>query len=129
MPGGNSTGPAGMGPMTGRAAGFCAGYPAPGFVTPARGRGSWGGGRSESWGNGCRHGYWYRATGLTGWQRAQMGWPAYQPSFTGPFSPVMTKKQELDALSRQAEYFEHALEDVRKRIEKVESRSGDLKTT
>ena len=27
MPGGDGTGPAGAGPMTGRAAGYCAGYP------------------------------------------------------------------------------------------------------
>ncbi|MBN1383204.1 MAG: DUF5320 domain-containing protein [Deltaproteobacteria bacterium] len=37
MPGGNRTGPAGMGPMTGRAAGFCAGYPTPGYLNPAPG--------------------------------------------------------------------------------------------
>jgi hypothetical protein len=29
MPRGDGTGPGGLGPMTGRAAGFCAGYPAP----------------------------------------------------------------------------------------------------
>ena len=34
MPGGNRTGPAGMGPMTGRAAGYCAGYPVPGYMNP-----------------------------------------------------------------------------------------------
>ncbi|MBC8461292.1 MAG: DUF5320 domain-containing protein, partial [Deltaproteobacteria bacterium] len=32
MPGGDGTGPAGLGPMTGRAAGYCAGFPAPGFA-------------------------------------------------------------------------------------------------
>ena len=31
MPFGDGTGPAGMGPRTGRAAGFCAGYPEPGY--------------------------------------------------------------------------------------------------
>jgi hypothetical protein len=41
MPGGDRTGPLGMGPMTGRAAGFCAGYPVPGYMNPARGRGGW----------------------------------------------------------------------------------------
>jgi len=45
MPRGDGTGPAGMGPMTGRAAGHCAGYPAPGFMNYGgyRGRsgGSW----------------------------------------------------------------------------------------
>jgi len=34
MPRGDRTGPAGMGPMTGRAAGYCAGYNVPGFINP-----------------------------------------------------------------------------------------------
>ena len=38
MPFGNGTGPAGMGPMTGRAAGYCAGYPVPGYMNSAVGR-------------------------------------------------------------------------------------------
>ncbi len=38
MPFGDGTGPAGAGPMTGRAAGFCAGYPVPGYMNPAMGR-------------------------------------------------------------------------------------------
>ena len=38
MPRGDGTGPMGMGPMTGRAAGYCAGYPVPGFMNPYGGR-------------------------------------------------------------------------------------------
>jgi hypothetical protein len=38
MPFGDGTGPVGLGPMTGRAAGFCAGYPVPGHMNPAMGR-------------------------------------------------------------------------------------------
>ena len=38
MPRGDGSGPAGMGPMTGRAAGYCAGYPMPGYVNPYGGR-------------------------------------------------------------------------------------------
>ena len=34
MPRGDGTGPAGMGPMTGRAAGYCAGYNMPGYMNP-----------------------------------------------------------------------------------------------
>jgi hypothetical protein len=34
---GDRTGPAGLGPMTGRAAGFCAGYPVPGYMNPVMG--------------------------------------------------------------------------------------------
>ena len=38
---GDGTGPTGMGPMTGRAAGYCAGYSAPGYMNsiPRRGLG------------------------------------------------------------------------------------------
>ena len=44
MPGGNRTGPLGMGPMTGRGAGYCAGYNVPGYMNPNTGFGSGGGG-------------------------------------------------------------------------------------
>ncbi|GAG62874.1 unnamed protein product [marine sediment metagenome] len=36
MPGGDRTGPMGMGPMTGRAAGYCAGFASPGFMNFGR---------------------------------------------------------------------------------------------
>lgn len=35
MPAGNGTGPAGLGPMTGRGAGYCAGFMMPGYMTPS----------------------------------------------------------------------------------------------
>ena len=38
MPRGDGSGPAGMGPMTGRAAGYCAGYGAPGYLNPRGGQ-------------------------------------------------------------------------------------------
>jgi hypothetical protein len=38
MPFGDGTGPAGLGPMTGRAAAFCAGFPVPGYINPIIGR-------------------------------------------------------------------------------------------
>ena len=49
MPRGNRTGPNGMGPMTGRALGYCAGNEAPGYArAPGAGRGmAWGGGRGR----------------------------------------------------------------------------------
>jgi hypothetical protein len=37
MPFGDGTGPMGLGPMTGRRAGFCAGFDRPGFVSPMPG--------------------------------------------------------------------------------------------
>ena len=38
MPFGDGTGPAGLGPMTGRSVGFCAGFPVPGYMNPFMGR-------------------------------------------------------------------------------------------
>jgi len=37
MPFGDGTGPLGLGPMTGRGAGFCAGFGRPGFASPIPG--------------------------------------------------------------------------------------------
>ncbi len=34
MPWGDETGPMGQGPMTGRGAGYCAGYNTPGYANP-----------------------------------------------------------------------------------------------
>ena len=131
MPGGDRTGPAGLGPMTGRAAGYCAGYPVPGFMNPVGGRGYWGWGRGRGGGRGWRH--WYYATGLTGWQRAAVGWPAYaaavpQPAVYPAAYPAaagvgLTRDQQLDLLKGQAEYFEDALDGIRKRIEELESKA------
>lgn len=39
MPRGDATGPMGMGPMTGRGAGYCAGFGVPGYVNNVGGRG------------------------------------------------------------------------------------------
>ena len=88
MPRGDGTGPAGLGPMTGRATGYCAGYEQPGHMNPIPGRGFWcRGGRAG--GRGWRH--WYYATGLTGWQRAPMGrFCPYGEPYAAPygFSPM-----------------------------------------
>jgi hypothetical protein len=122
MPRGDGTGPAGMGPMTGRAAGFCAGYPVPGYMNPVGGRGYWGWGRGGGWGRGRGRGF--------GWARAGYGWPAwgaagypYAP-YTEPFAPTMTAEQELAGLKQQADYFQDALDEIKKRIEELESQKS-----
>ena len=121
MPGGNRTGPMGMGPMTGRGAGYCAGFPVPGFLNPGFGRGWFGRGRGG--GRGWRN--WFYATGLTGWQRAAMGSPAW--GFGGPYAaPVPSapgKEQQLEMLKNQADYLSGALDEVKKRIDEIESKS------
>ena len=127
MPGGDGTGPAGMGPMTGRAAGFCAGFPVPGYANPVGGRGmGMGWGRGGGWGR--RN--WFYATGLPGWARAGYGMPAYGgaagPYAYGgvPFASGLTAQQELDGLKGQAEYLEDALDGIKKRIEELESQKS-----
>ena len=126
MPRGDGTGPMGMGSMTGRAAGFCAGFGAPGFMNAAGGRGAgmgFGHGRGacgRGFGGGGRG--WrnmFYATGLTGWQRAAAGRP--MSGGVPPYDTAPTKEQELAALKGQAEFFEGALGDLRKRIEELEA--------
>ena len=121
MPRGDGTGPIGMGSMTGRAAGYCAGYAVPGYMNPIAGRGFGGFGRGRGGGRGWRHGF--HATGLPGWQRAAMGASAFggPGAYAAPFTPAATKEQELDALKGQAEHLADALEGIRKRIEELEA--------
>ena len=126
MPRGDGTGPAGMGPMTGRAAGYCAGYSVPGYMNPVGGRGYWGGGRGG--GRGWRN--WYYATGLPGWARASYGYPAWGGAAASPYvpypapvAPTVAPEQELVGLKQQAEYFQNALGEIKKRIEQLEAES------
>jgi len=126
MPRGDGTGPAGMGPMTGRAAGFCAGYPVPGYMNPVGGRGYWGWGRGF-WGRGGGRG---RSFGRGfGWARAGYGYPVWGPAvgpyaaYPNPAAPTVTAPQELDALKQQAEYFQDTLDEINKRIGELEAES------
>ncbi|MDD5326333.1 MAG: DUF5320 domain-containing protein [Phycisphaerae bacterium] len=115
MPRGDGTGPAGMGPMTGRAVGYCAGYPAPGVMNPVGGRGYWGRGRGGGRGRGF------------GRARAGFGGPAWggvvDPYAYGgaPFAPAMTAEQELAGLKQQADYFQDALGEIKERIGQLEA--------
>jgi len=126
MPRGDGTGPGGMGPMTGRAAGFCAGYSVPGFMNPVGGRGYGGWGRGGGWGR--RN--WFHATGLPGWARAGYGLPAWGGAVnpyaysSAPFSSGLTAQQELDALKGQAEYLEDSLDGIKKRMDELQSQKG-----
>lgn len=117
MPGGDRTGPLGAGPMTGRGAGYCAGYPMPGFVNPMARygfsmRGSRGGGRG--------HRHWFYATGLTGWQRDMHGFPGPFP-YSAPFNPVITQEQEAEMLKAQVDEMENTLSEMKKRVKELES--------
>ena len=118
-----------MGPMTGRAAGYCAGNTDPGYMTPGPGRGPGRGFAGRGRGGWGRRN-WFYATGMPGWARADEGMPAwggYPPYGAAPQAwqaggqAAPTAQQELDVLKGQAEYFGGALEDIKKRIEELEA--------
>jgi len=125
MPRGDGTGPMGMGPMTGRAAGFCAGFGAPGFANRYVGRGLGGGIAGRGGGRGWRNMYY--ATGVPGFARGTWGAPAlawanpYAAAESGvQYGREIDREQETEALKAQAGYLESTLKDIEKRIEELE---------
>lgn len=150
MPFGDMTGPAGLGPMTGRGAGYCAGFPYPGYMNPYLygGRGYFGRGRPRTrassvrgMGRGWRNSY--RATGLPGWYRADIGLPAwgrypYYPGYPStPYQPVPyqptpyqpTKDQEKEILAQEKEMLSQELEGLKEGMKAIEKRLGELKSS
>jgi hypothetical protein len=120
-----------MGPMTGRAAGYCAGFGVPGYMNPLPGQGGWGrgrgfGGRGRGGGWGRRN--WFYATGRPGWQRAAMGWPAWGAAPAGaarPFASAPDPDAERQFLAQQVEALEQQLEAARRRIDELASQETD----
>jgi Family of unknown function (DUF5320) len=117
MPRGDRTGPMGMGPMTGRGGGYCAGSGMSGF-NQSGGSGFFGRGLSRAlgWGAGgrgfCR---WFFAAGLPAWQRFAGG----RASFEG--SDPDLGKQSLKA---QAEALQSELDRIKKRLQEMEAGSA-----
>ena len=116
MPRGDRTGPAGLGPMTGRAGGYCAGYSVPGYANPISGRGrGFGFGRGLGRGRGMGRGF--------GWQGT--GYPyAYGNSYGAiPYTPEMTLQQETDMLKGQSKAMQDEINAINERIKELESSS------
>lgn len=103
MPRGDGTGPMGMGPMTGRGAGFCAGFVMPGYMNPAVGMGY---GR----GRGFRRMFWMTG-GMPGW--AHFAYPPNAGVYTTPVD-------EKELLSNQAQFLQDQLEQVKQRLNALE---------
>jgi hypothetical protein len=118
-----------MGAMTGRAAGYCAGFGIPGYVNPVadrgigmgygRGRGALGrgfGGRGRGW----RHMFY--ATGLPG----RIRFAAYDAPYGYP-APYQKPDPEIEkqALKNQAEALQSDLDFIRKRLAEIESESAE----
>ena len=103
MPRGDGTGPMGFGPMTGRAAGYCVGSPAPGYMNPGPGRGfGMGGGRGRG-----------RGMGLGRGMGVGRGWAV-------PYAAAPPPEQESAALRQQVEHLENVLGNLRERIAELE---------
>ncbi len=120
MPGGDGTGPNSMGPMTGRAAGLCAGFNTPGYANPMPrgfGRGMrFGGGR----GFGRGRGFGWRQGNFAPVDRVI---PVYQQQQVQP-----TKEQEKQALEndmttieQEKKILEQEIESIKKRLEELNS--------
>lgn len=126
MPRGDATGPMGMGPMTGRGAGYCAGFGVPGYMNkiPGRGfgmgfrRGAGFGGRG---GRGGGFGYRNRffATGVPGWLASTGG------IFSVPY-PETAPDMEKQLLNNQAEILQKELNAIKKRLEELNTKAQKL---
>ena len=114
MPGGDRTGPMGMGAMSGRVSGYCAGFGMPGYANSAPGRGfGMGFGRGRGFGGGGRGWrHMFYATGLPGWAR----FGGYATPYQNP-----DPNQEKQALKSQAEALQSELDFIKKRLSEIET--------
>ncbi len=106
MPRGDQTGPQGLGPMTGRRAGYCAGYNMPGFANPAVPR------YGAGFGGGFRGGFGWRGAGY--WRTA----PRWQYPTPTPLPP----QQEIESLKAEASWLRNQLEAIEKLINELENK-------
>lgn len=127
MPFGDRTGPQGLGPRTGRGAGYCSGFGMPGSMNPVPGGSGFGLGRGR--GIGCRwfgggRGWrnWYRETGLPRWERAGYG---YHGSYA--YGAGLTVDEEMDFLKNQAGFLKKQLDEIENRISTLEKSQGQGK--
>lgn len=112
MPGGDRTGPNGMGPMTGRGAGYCGGWARPGWSN-----------RFGGWGGGF---YGGRRGGGFGFRNRGWGYgygPGYMPPYDVANAPTAAdEKQWMQERTRQ---LESELEALRRRMETMETETRE----
>jgi hypothetical protein len=106
MPRGDGTGPMGSGPTTGRGAVYCAGFGVPGYTNPI----------------GMRYGIdrsrrmWRMFCGFM----PAVPYPHYglHPAYTALYA---TEKDEKEMLSRQAEFLEKELKEIKQRLSELKN--------
>lgn len=119
MPGGDRTGPGGLGPRTGRGLGYCAGFSTPGYTR--------GGGLGRGWGRGYGRGYG-RGFGR-GWGYRDPYYVPYAPAPVYAQAQPISTSDNLNMLKQEKEYLESdmkgmqsAIEDISRRISELESK-------
>ncbi len=117
MPAGDGTGPFGAGPMTGRGAGYCGGFDAPGWS-------NWGPGR-RFYGRGGPRGRGGRWGGFRGRSRpyaagrpprARWGSP---PAWAYGVPEPPSREQEIDLLKDEAQWLKEQLDAINQRMESL----------
>jgi len=118
MPGGDRRGPQGLGPMTGRGTGYCAGYPVPGHMNPVGGRGfGYGYGRGRGRGQGRGRGRSF-GRGAFAYQEAY-GYP--YPEYPG--GNEMPAKDEAAMLKEEARVMQDEIKSINARIKELEGKA------
>jgi hypothetical protein len=100
MPRGDGTGPMGLGPMSGRGMGYCAGYPAPGYMNP--------------W---CQPRF-----GRGRWRVPYVAAPHYAPQPVPSAQVVQTQAQEAAFLREQTQYLTEQLRFLEARLQEIEGK-------
>ena len=132
MPGGDRTGPMGMGGRTGRATGYCADFGTPGYANPIAGGGfgrgylrdrstrisGFGGG-----GRGWRHMFY--ATRQPRWMR--FGGSAVPHPYQAPYQKP-DPEWEKQTLENQAKILRSELDAIGRRLEEIKTGTSDAQT-
>jgi len=104
MPRGDGTGPNGFGPMTGRSAGFCAGFNVPGFLN------NFNRGIGRFFGRG-------RGRGFRNWAGVNYYYPQYNYQ---QYGTGITPENEVEILKNQSKYMQDSIDAINKRIQELE---------
>lgn len=117
MPAGNGTGPIGMGPGSGRGAGYCSGYDAPGYVSSG-----------SNFNRGRRRGGAFRMRDGFGVRRHRYNCaPDYYNYSRAPMQtaqPELTPEKESEYLKSDAKRLQAELDSINTRISELEEMSS-----
>jgi len=120
MPGGDGTGPLGLGPRTGRALGFCAGYNVPGYMNIA------GRGFRRFFGRGFGRGFAWRR-----WMFAQVIAPyrIWEPIYPPTPGYYPTKEEQIRNLESEARAIEEEQKELGREMEEIRKKIEELRST